>query len=184
MRILAAFLLTIAAGEAQASSIVELESIQQNIGPSIIVLGALEGVTVEVPGGPSITTVAAEGSRNSPSVISLGSASQAGPSIIFLDLPGKDEAVAASPGSTDADAPGMGPIPMVIRGGLVGEAFVRQGPAGASQADDTAQLPALDPNDRGTPAKRKALKRRQQQLEQEQASAPADAPEAAVPLGE
>ncbi len=149
----------------------------------MIVLGAPAGVTVEEPGGPSITTVAAEGSQDFPSVTFL-SGSSGGPSIIVLGDPvATDEKVAAIPQSTDTKASSMGPMPMVIRGGLVGEAFVRQAPAGASQASAPDQPPALNPDDRGTPAKRKALKRRQQQLEQQQAAAPA-APEPAAPPGE
>ncbi len=168
MRILAAlFLAATATGGAQASSIVSLEPMRENIGPSMIVLGAADGATVEEPGGPPVTVL---------------SRSSSGPSIIVLGDPAPtDEKVAAIP--PDAKPSSMRAMPMVIRGGLAGEVFVRQAPAGASQAAAPGQPAALDPNDKGTPAKRKALKRRQQQ-QREQALAPAAAPEAAAPLGE
>jgi hypothetical protein len=168
MRILAAlFLAATAAGGAQASSIVSIEPMRESIGPSTIVLGAPDGATVEEPGGPSVTFLS--GSSRGPSIVVLG------------DPAATDEKVAATP--PRAKPSGMRPMPMVIRGGLVGEVFVRQAPAGAAQAAAPGQPAALDPNDRGTPAKRKALKRSQQLL-QEQASAPPAAPEPAAPPGE
>ena len=163
MRILAAFLLAMAAGGAQASSIIVLEPMRESIGPSIVVVGGHKGVTVEEPVGPSITTVA-NGSQNSPSVTFL-SGSVGGPSIIILRDP------AATPDVEVVKTSGMRPMPMVIRGGIAGEVFVRQAPAGSSQSDAAAQPTLLDPNDRGTPAKRNALKRQAERLAQEAAEA-------------
>ena len=56
---------------------------------------------------------------------------------------------------------------MVIRGGEVGSAAARPT---AAPAQATAE-PLLDPNDRGTPAKRKALKRQEERLARQAAEA-------------
>jgi hypothetical protein len=183
MRILAAFgfLAGIAAGEAQASSFVAPEPMTESVGPSMIVLGA----PAAAPQEPATPSTAQPASPAYPSLTFMsGSSSQANPSIVVLGEPAgiSSDAVAAIPQPTEKRASSMGAMPMVIRGGLVGEGYGRSAPSGASQAS-APEAPRLDPNDKGTPAKRKALKRLRQQ-QREQASAPAAAPEPAAPAGE
>ena len=62
---------------------------------------------------------------------------------------------------------------MVIRGGEVGQAYARPAPAGRTPTQAATQpgVPMLDPDDRGTPAKRKALKRQAERLAEEAAAA-------------
>ncbi len=84
------------------------------------------------------------------------------PSIVTLGEPApanEDVAAAASQRPT---------MPMVIRGGEVGSASARPSPAPALTQPGA---PLLDPDDRGTPAKRKALKRQAERLAQEAAAA-------------
>ena len=66
-------------------------------------------------------------------------------------------------------------MPMVIRGGLVGDALMRPSTSSPSQSAESL-APALDPNDKGTASKRKALKRQAEKQRALQASAPAAEP--------
>lgn len=180
MRMIAALVITAAAGVsgAEASSFVTPDVVQEAAGPSFIVFGAADGVgDAEMrapPSGSSVSPPSLEAA--SPSIIALGKPADVPvPSIVALGEPAAGIAydkVSAIPKATDR-RPTM--MPMVIRGGMVGEAFVQPAPA-TSGPDEAAATTALDPNDRSTPSKRKALKR---QAEQQQAleSAPQAAPE-------
>ena len=158
------------AGQAQATSIETLEPTGAT--PSIISLG--EDVAID----PSIVAAVSE-TGPTPSIVVLADTPDT-PSIITLGEPAPaGEEVAATPSSQ------RGTMPMVIRGGEVGEATARPS-AGPAQA--ATQPPLLDPDDRGTPAKRKALKRQAERLA-EQAAAAAENPQPdpstePVPLGE
>ena len=158
------------AGQAQASSIETLEPTGAT--PSIISLG--EDVAID----PSIVAAVSE-SGPTPSIVVLADTPDT-PSIITLGEPAPaGEEVAVTPPSQRMT------MPTVIRGGEVGEATARPSPAPAQAA---TQPPLLDPNDKGTPAKRKALKRQAERLAEEAAAAaenpqpdPSTEP---VPLGE
>src|SRR5690606_18220973 len=84
------------------------------------------------------------------------------PSIITLGEPADSKAdTAAMPAHRTV-------APVVFRGGEVGQASVR--PPTASSGSTQAKAPLLDPNDRGTASKRKALKRQAEQIAQQRAS--------------
>jgi hypothetical protein len=141
---------------------------------SIVTLG--EDISID----PSIVAAVSE-TGPAPSIVVLADTPDT-PSIVTLGgpAPAGDE-IAATPFS---QRPMM---PMVIRGGEVGEAAARPSPAPA-QAATQPGVPLLDPNDRGTPAKRKALKR-QAERQAEEAAAAAQNPQPdpstePVPLGQ
>ena len=186
MRMIAALVLiaAVAGGEAQASSFVTPEALPEPIGPSFVVLGettaagtlqvqendAASGaaLSVEMLPMPSFSIMGEAASSSTPSIVALG---EPAAGIAY------DE-VAAIP--QPAQKSGRVMMPMIIRGGIVGDAFAQ--PIYSSGAPDEAPTVALDPNDRGTASKRKALKR---QAEQQRAmeSAPQAAP-APKPLTE
>jgi hypothetical protein len=144
-------LAALAAQQASASSIVTLAD--STAWPSIVTLG-MEGAI-----DPSIVAATPPPEGPSPSIVALADTpSGATPSIIALGDP-VPEAVAATPQ--------RGRVPIVIRGGEVGDADPRPS-SSPTQASTPAQL---DPNDKGTPAKRKALKRQAERLAQEKAKA-------------
>lgn len=166
------FLAASAAVGAQASSIETLAPVT-GAAPSILVLG--EDVAID----PSIVA-AVSADSNAPSIVAVPDTPDT-PSIVTRGepaAPGEAEA-AAAPGSQRMTTP------MVIRGGEVGTAAARPSPA---PAEDAGPVPLLDPNDRGTPAKRKALKRQAERLAQEKAAAQqsgqTDPSEEAAPLGQ
>jgi hypothetical protein len=166
----AAFFLTaFAATGASASSIQSLDPsagtpsivmlANTTVDPSIVEAAPLDGPT------PSIIALADTPSGDTPDVLTLG-----GP--------------APADGGKPEDPHGM-TMPMVIRGGETGQAYASPAPA---QAAAPVTEPLLDPNDRGTPAKRNALKRQAERLAQEKAAAggsgqQADPSDEAVPLG-
>ncbi|MCX7304661.1 MAG: hypothetical protein NTV73_10030 [Hyphomicrobiales bacterium] len=120
---------------------------------------------------PSVIAVADTPSGDTPSIISLGDPAPAG------------EAMASAPSDGHQ---GM-TSPMVIRGGEVGNDVARPSTSAApAQSADTGTTPMLDPNDKGTSAKRKALRRQAERLAQEAADGqgqadPSTAPE---PMGQ
>lgn len=152
MRILGMVVIAFAFGaaDAQASSI----SIAAPLGsaPSISLVGAPEdpSVAVPTPDWPSITVMPDTPAGRTPSIVTLGEPADP-----------DDAATTALPAHRR-------PAPVVFRGGEAGQASVR--PPTASGGDTQATTPLLDPNDRGTPAKRKALKRQAERLAREKAS--------------
>jgi hypothetical protein len=143
------------AAEAQASSI---ETAPPLAGPasSIVTLGGEAAID------PSIVAAVSD-TGPSPSIITVPD-TPATPSIITLGVPAPaDEATAAAPSSQGQAAP------TVIRGGEVGSASPR--PLAAPTQAAPSGEPLLDPNDKGTPAKRKALKRQAERLAREAAEA-------------
>jgi hypothetical protein len=145
--------------QAQASSIETLAPMASPY-PSIEVLG--EDVSID----PSIVAAVSE-TGPAPSIVVLADTPDT-PSIVTLGGPAPaGEEVVATPSS---QRPMM---PMVIRGGEVGEEAARPSPAPA-QAATQPGVPLLDPNDRGTPAKRKALKRQAERRAEEAAAAAQD----------
>lgn len=123
--------------------------------PSIIMLGDENAVD------PSIVA-AVSGTEPTPSIVTVPDTTTT-PSIIALGEPADGDAEVAERSTT----------PMVIRGGEVGSASARPSPTPAKAAAE----PLLDPNDRGTPAKRKALKRQEERLAREAAAAGAQTPQ-------
>lgn len=161
--------------EARASSI---ETLAPMTGPypSIITLGDEAAID------PSIVAAVSE-TGPTPSIVVLAD-TPATPSIISLGGPAPaDENVASAPPTSSQRMT----TPEVIRGGEVGPAAVRSAPA-SSQAATQPGVPLLDPNDKGTPAKRKALRRQAERLAQEAAAAAknpqADPSTEPVPLGQ
>lgn len=143
------------AGQAQASSIEAPEPLT-GAATSIVMPG--EDLSID----PSIVAAVSE-TGPSPSIVVLADTPDA-PSIITLGEPEPaGEEVAATPPTQRMM------MPTVIRGGEVGEAAARPSPEPAQAAAPSGE-PLLDPNDRGTPAKRKALKRQEERLAREAAA--------------
>lgn len=140
------------AAKAHASSIETLPPLT-GAAPSILALGDETGVD------PSIVAAATE-TRPSPSILAVPDTPTT-PSIITLGAPEDDGVASAAPTSLRPMAP------TVIRGGEVGPSSPRPSAAPAQATTE----PLLDPNDRGTPAKRKALKRQAERLAREAAEA-------------
>lgn len=173
--ILAAF----GAAEAQAASI-ETVAPLTGAAPSIQTMGDSVAIDPSIVAAtpdqgeptPSIAVLADTRADDTPSIISLGEPAPAGGEL------------AATP-SASGGRQRMG-SPMVIRGGEVGNDVARpSASASPAQSGDTAATPMLDPNDKGTASKRKALKRQAARQAQEQASGnQAEASTDAAPLGE
>jgi hypothetical protein len=159
MRVVGVVFLIAAFGAAQAhaSSFVTLDPVDGDV-PSITTLG--DDAEID----PSIVAAISE-TGPSPSIIALADTPMT-PSIITLGEPAGPAGEEESVGQPSQRVT----IPMVIRGGEVGEAAARPSPAPASAATQPG-VPLLDPNDRGTPAKRKALKRQAARLAEEAAAA-------------
>ena len=165
MRFFAAFLVlaAITTGGAEASSFVVLESMTESVGPSMMVLGA------PAPENPSMPVTAASVAAPSPSSTILPGhvAPPSGqivlsPSIIAMGEPAtaiEYENVAAIQPAAEKEKRPQRPaaMPMVIRGGLVSDAFERPASIATPQAT-TQEKPVADAADTGTPAKRNALK--------------------------
>lgn len=109
-------------GGAQASSIVSLEATDEPVGPSMIVIGGPAEpamVKEEMPSGVPTAVVNPGDAEDafavaSPSIVSMAA----------MDGTVSDEKVAAV--GEPEDAPGNARVtPMVIRGGIVGDAFAR-----------------------------------------------------------
>jgi hypothetical protein len=170
-------LILLAALGASAAYASSIETLQPMAGPypSIEVLG--EDVSID----PSIVAATPREIGPFPSIVTVTDTPDA-PSIVMLGGPapaGEDLAAASSSQRPTA--------PMVIRGGEVGSASARPSPA-PRQALTQPGVPLLDPNDRGTPTKRRALKRQAERLAEEAAAA-AQNPEPdpstePVPLGQ
>jgi len=145
--------------EAKAASIQTVAPLS-GVAPSIETMG--ENVAVD----PSIVAAMPDLGEPTPSIAVLADTrSDDTPSIISLGDP-------APVGEDVASAPSGGrqimTTPMVIRGGEVGNEVAR--PSGApAQAAGTDTTPLLDPNDKGTSSKRKALKQQAARLAQEEA---------------
>jgi hypothetical protein len=118
MRIVAAFLTlgSLLPGAANAGSIIALAPAEQLDHPSIVVPGASAA-------SPSTKAAAAREPASGSSVIALGSAN--------------DDKVSAIAGESQRPLHRPTDIPMVIRGGIVGDAFART----ASAASSPAMLP-------------------------------------------
>lgn len=103
---------------------------------------------------PSVSTTPPVGNGPTPSIIELPD-TPAGdmPSVLVLGAP--------APANETAD-PEEAPPLTVIRGGEIGGPLPPPPPEPVEFVE-----PLLDPNDRGTPAKRNALKRQQERLERE-----------------
>ena len=183
MRMIPALALTLAVsvGEAQASSIVSIEDVDDGIGPSIVIFDeTADGSQVETQEvDQGSTVILSSVILQSPSITVLSEpAGEATPSIVLLGgtMPGPTEDAIGNISPPDTRVPGsMALMPMVIRGGIVGDALMRPAPSATSQSGPQPTL-ALDPNDRGTPAKRKALKRQAEKLRAIEAAAPKAAP--------
>ncbi|NGN40457.1 hypothetical protein G6N74_05220 [Mesorhizobium sp. CGMCC 1.15528] len=139
MRIQSVFLLggIFLTGTAQAGSIQHIEAMTVPLGPSMV----LEG-TATVPAKPAQT-----GEKISTSVIALGDA-----------MPNVDGAkVAAIPPADPAPKPRHQQAPMVMRGGISGDTFVRgtgvSTPAPTQVAADTPAKPSGPPLAPMAPAK-------------------------------
>ena len=136
--------------------------------PSIVTLG--EGMAID----PSIVAATPAETGPSPSIVALADNKAAdAPSVVWLGEP---------PATGEAASPHRMSTPMLIRGGAVGHTSAR--PSSAAAAPEPA--PLLDPNDRGTPGKRRALKRQAERLAQEQAAGGNAQPDPSmdpVPLG-
>jgi hypothetical protein len=160
--------------QAQASSIETLQPLT-GAASSIVVLG--EDVSID----PSIVAATPREIGPFPSVVAVADTPDT-PSIVTLGepAPANEDLAAVPPAGSQRTT-----TPMVIRGGEVGSASARP-----SSAPAPAQpgAPLLDPDDRGTPAKRKALKRQAERLAQEaeQAAqnAETDPSTQPVPLGQ
>lgn len=165
------FLAAFGPAEACASSIETLEPMTGPY-PSIDVLGddvsidpSIVAAVSETGPTPSIEVVADTPPGDTPSIIALGGPAPAG------------EDIAATQRMT---------MPMVIRGGEIGSAAARPSPAPTQLTQPG--VPMLDPNDKGTPAKRKALKRQAERMAEEAATATknpgTDPSTEPVPLGQ
>ena len=158
-----------------ASSIVMLDSLADERRPSIVTLGA----AAPSQAGSMVTMSSATGI--SPSIEALpGETDGPAPSFMAFGQPGGSATGKTAPGEARA----VSLTPMVIRGGIVDGGIARPtaSTASAPTQDAGATTPALDPNDRGTARKRKALKRQQQQ--QRTISAAPEAAPAPAPVTE
>jgi hypothetical protein len=171
--ILAAF----GAAEAQAASIQTVAPLS-GVGPSIQTMGDTIAIDPSIVAAtpdqgeptPSVTVLADTRSDDTPSIISLGDPAPAG------------EELASTPSASGGRQ--VTTTPMVIRGGDVSNEIARPS-ASPAQSGDTATTPMLDPNDKGTPSKRKALKRQAARLAQEKASGNQAEPSTdATPMGQ
>jgi hypothetical protein len=120
--IIATATLLLAAGEAGAASILTLEAMEARHGPSMIVLDAAPAGEARFDATPGARAQPLSGEPYAASAIIPLT-----PSIIAIGgLPVSMEEVAATGGErAGKPASARPPAPMVIRGGLVGEAFSR-----------------------------------------------------------
>jgi hypothetical protein len=108
------------AGVAEASSFVVLPAMTDKLGPSMIALGQTAT--------PDVTVAAAIPEPAQPPIVEPGQIKILSPSIIALGEPAvTSESVAAI--GMQTNKPGPNTMPMVIRGGMAGDAF---SPAAAS----------------------------------------------------
>ncbi len=173
-------ILATAIANASASSIVAIGDSMQGVGSSTVVLGE----TADVVAGQQVedgSTIESSGTMlKSPSVsVAAQPAGTPTPSIVIIGEPGRgviEDRIAEV--AKPRPQSGRPMTPMLIRGGIVGDAIAR--PIASSGRPTEASTPlALDPNDKGTPSKRKALKRqaeRQQAMEQQAPAAPPPEP--------
>ena len=115
MRIASAFVVVAAvwSGGAHASSIIVLPAMTDHLSPSMVEVGQT--------GAPDLTVLAAMPPAQ-PRIAEPGHVDIISPSIIAIGEPAvANENVAAIDGETKKAAPGS--MPMVIRGGVVGDAF-------------------------------------------------------------
>lgn len=158
MRVQGLIILAVSFGamQAQASSIQTLQPLT-GAAPSVVMLGDEAAIDPSIVAaisetGPSPSIVTVPDTAATPSIVALGEPAPAG------------EDMAAVPQAERSTGP------TVIRGGEVGSASARPSAAPA-QADAQAGTSLLDPNDKGTPSKRKALKRQAERLAQQAADA-------------
>jgi hypothetical protein len=131
MRIVVAFLTlgTLVPCAANAASIIAVAEPTEH--PSIVILGA--------PSASSTAVIAPQGSIAGSSIIALGDPG----------LAPADEKVSAIGNESKRTARGFGDTPMVIRGGIVGDAFVRTAPAAPNPA--VAPATTADAQSKGQP---------------------------------
>jgi hypothetical protein len=172
------FVAAFTAAEASASSIEALQASASS--PSIVTLGVAAAIDPSI-----VAATPTEGPA--PSIVALtDTPASETPSIIALGGPAPADETIAAESATSERMTG----PMVIRGGEIGQASARptaQPSAQPQQAATQPGVPLLDPNDRGTPAKRKALKRQEERLAREAAAGQSAQPDPStepVPLGQ
>ena len=143
MRMIAALFLTTAlcVGEAQSSSILILEDVQDVIGPSIVEFNELPGGSVietqEVESGSTVELSATL--LQSPSITVLSEpAGEATPSVVVIGPMDSvtEDTIGNDPAATTRQAASTPLMPMVIRGGIVGDALMR--PAASSTQSEPA----------------------------------------------
>lgn len=138
MRVASAFLVAAAvvwSGTAHASSFIVLPAMTGDLGPSMVELGQT--------GTPDVTVLAAMPQPAQPPIAEPGHVDVISPSIIAMGEPAvANENVAAIDGDTKKTGPST--MPMVIRGGVVGDAF--SAPSGPSVAlqPQAAQAPSSE----------------------------------------
>jgi len=181
MRVQRMFLLVavLAAAGAQAASIQTMAPLS-GVTPSIATVGDNVDIDPSIVAAtpdqgaptPSIIVLADTPPRETLSIISLGEPAPAG------------EELGATPPSSGGRQ--IMTTPVVIRGGEVGNEIARpSASASPAQSGGTATTPLLDPNDKGTPAKRKALKRQAARLAEQKASGDQAEPSTeATPMGQ
>jgi hypothetical protein len=112
---------------------------------SVRIFGALGVTLAAMTGGAQASSIVVLGvSTSTPSVVKLGAAEPAGPSIVALGDPlpeVTDEKVAAIPDQPKSKH-GFMQNPMIIRGGIVGGAFATPAAAPAKSAATAAAAPA------------------------------------------
>ncbi|TIS54404.1 MAG: hypothetical protein E5W91_26975 [Mesorhizobium sp.] len=114
--------------------------------PALAVTLSMTGWAATAGGAQASSLVVLGVSKTTPSVVRLGSAEPAGPSIMALgeELPDvTDETVAAIPDKPEPKH-GFMQNPMIIRGGIVGGAFASPAPAAAPVKAIAAAAPAAD----------------------------------------
>lgn len=127
----------IATGSAEASSFLVLEPMKEAVGPSMVVLGAPAPMKAEGEVATAVDPSAADFFAVSLSIIAMAAEPAS---------PVTNEKVAAIPQPEAAPKRRFDPAPMVIRGGIVGDAFAPfAADPSREQAEDTAQPGAGQP---------------------------------------
>jgi hypothetical protein len=123
MRVYAAFVVlgVLATGQAHASSFVTLEPMTEKIGPSMVLLGEPAPAVAAAAAGPKTAlavpkSVLPSGTMISPSIVAFG---EPLPDIEYTKVAAIPEKRSRRPA----------PMPMVMRGGIIGEGFTVAAPA-------------------------------------------------------
>ncbi|MBX3576038.1 MAG: hypothetical protein KF723_02430 [Rhizobiaceae bacterium] len=151
MRILFGFLLaaTLLAGEAEASSFVVLEPLNARLGPSMMALGATPSIQTLGATTPDARQTLSYPYPGDTAPAFQPPAVQISPSIIAMGEPPVEMANVAA---IDRDSGRHDPrsLPVVIRGGVEGDAFTRAAPpTGVPVATEAPQQASTAPS--GTP---------------------------------